>query len=144
VLYFDSIHDIHCCCCSVTQSGLTLCDSVDCSPSGLSVPHHLPKFAHFLYISDAILPSHLMPSSPPASIFHSINDFSNESAVHIRWPKYWSFIFSISPSNEYLGLISLRLTGLILLFEELSWVLSSTIVWRHQFYGTLPSLWCSS
>ena len=105
-------------------------------------PSPSPEFAqvHVHCIVDAMQPSHpLMPS-----IFPSIRDFSNESAVHIRWPKYWSFIFSINPSNEYLGLIYLRLTGLILLFEELSWVLSSTIVWRHQFYGTLPSLWFSS
>ena len=100
-----------CCCCSVTQSYLTLCDPMDCSTPGLPVPHHLPKFAqvHVHCIGDAIQPSQpLMPSSL-ASIFPSIRDLSNESAVHIRWPKYCSFNFSISLCNEYSGLISLKI-----------------------------------
>ena len=79
------------------------------------------------------------------SIFPSIRVFSYESAVCIRWPKYWSFSFSISPSNKYPGLISLRLTGLItLLSKGLSRVFSSTTVWKHQFFITLLSLWSNS
>ena len=79
------------------------------------------------------------------SIFPSIRVFSNESAVCIRWPKYWSFSFSMSPSNKYPGLISLRLIGLIaLLSKGLSRVFSSTAVWKHQFFITLLSLWSNS
>ena len=79
------------------------------------------------------------------SIFPSIRDFSNESAVWIRWPKYWSFSFSISPSNEYSGWFLLGLTDLIFLLSKgLSRVLSSTTVRRHQFFGILPSLWSTS
>ena len=74
------------------------------------------------------------------SIFPSIRDFSNESALLIRWLKYWSF--SVSPSNEYSGLISFRVDGLIsLLSRGLSRVLSSPTVRKHPFFGTQPSLW---
>ena len=84
---------------------------MDCSTPGLSVPHRLPKFpqVHVHCIGDAIQPSHPLTSSHLLSIFRSIRDFSNEPAVHIRWPKYWSFSFSISPSSKYLGLISLKI-----------------------------------
>jgi len=78
---------------------------------GISVPHRLLKFAqvHVHCISDAIQQSYpLMPSSSAAN-FSSIRDFSNELAFHIRWPNYWSFSFSISPSNEYSRLISRKI-----------------------------------
>ena len=79
------------------------------------------------------------------SIFSSITVFSNESALHIRWPKDWSFSFSISPPNEYPGLISLGLTGFIsLLSKGLSKVFSSTTAWKHQFFSIQPSLWPNS
>ena len=78
------------------------------------------------------------------SIFPSIRVFSSESALCIRWPKYWSFNFSISLSNEYSGLISFWLTGLILQFKELSRVFSGTTIQKHQFFGTQPSLWSTS
>ena len=68
------------------------------------------------------------------SVFPSIRVFSSESAFHIRWPNYWTFSFSISPSNEYSGLIFFRLTGLITLQWGLSRVFSSTTVRRHQFF----------
>ena len=72
----------------------------------------------------------------------SIRVFSNESVLHIRWPKYWSFNISISPSNEYSGLIFLGWTGWIsLLSKGLSRVFSNTAVQKHQFFGTQPSLW---
>ena len=87
-----------------------------CSMPGLPVPRHLLEFAqvHVHCIGDAVKPSNpLMPSSPSASIFPSIRDFSSESAVCIRWPKYWSF--SISSSNKYSRLISLKIDGFELL-----------------------------
>ena len=85
---------------------------------GFPVYHQLPKHAqtHVHQVSDAIQQSHpLLSLSPPAAIFPSIRVFSNESALHIRWPKYWSFSFSISLSNEYSGLISFRMDWLDLL-----------------------------
>ena len=76
------------------------------------------------------------------SIFRSIRVFSNESALPIRWPKYWSFSFSISPSNKYSGLISLGWTGWISLpFKGRSRVFYNTTVQKHQFSGTKLSLW---
>ena len=88
---------------SVTQSCPTLCDPMNCSTPGLPVHHQLLESTqtHVHWVADAIQPSHPL-SSPftPSSIFPSIKVFSNESALCIRWPKYWSFSFSISPSNE--------------------------------------------
>ena len=72
---------------------------------------------------ESVIPSNhliLLPPSPPALVFPSIRVFSNESALHIRWPKYWSFSFSISPSNEYPGLISFRMDWLDLLAVQRS------------------------
>ena len=106
------------CCCSATQSCLTLCDPIFCSTPGIPVLHHLPQLAqtHVHRVGDAIQPSHLCcPLRLPPSIFPSIRVFSNESALCIRWPKYWSFSFNISPSNEHLGLISLWIDWLDLL-----------------------------
>ena len=90
------------CCCSVTQSCPTICNPMDCSTPGFPVLHHLPEFAqtHVHWVSDTIQPSHPLSPSPPAFNFPSIKVFSNESALFIRWPKYWSFSFSISPSSE--------------------------------------------
>ena len=79
------------------------------------------------------------------SIFPSIRVFPNESVLHIRWPKYWSFNFSISPSNTYLGLISFRMDWLDLLQSKvLSRVFSNTTVPKHQFFGIQLSLWSNS
>ena len=100
---------------SVTQSCLTLCDPMDCSTPGLPIYHKLPEFiqTHVHRVGDAIQPSHPLSSpSPPPSMFPSIRAFSSESVLHIRWPKYWSFSFNISPSNEYSGLISFRIDWL--------------------------------
>ena len=92
--------------------------------------------------------NHLILCCPlllPPPIFPSIKVFSNESVLCIRWPKYWSFNFSTSPSNEYSGLISLGLTGWISLQSKgLSRVFSNTTVQTHQFFGVQPSLWSSS
>ena len=79
------------------------------------------------------------------SIFPSIRVFSNESAFHIRWPKNQSFDFSISPYNEYSGLILFRIDWFdLLLFKGLSRVFSSMTVLKHQFFGTQPSLWSNT
>ena len=80
--------------------------------------HQLLELAHIhiYWVNDATQPSHpLSPPSSPAFNFSSIRIFSNESVLCIRWPKYWNFSFNISPSNEYLGLISFRMDWLDLL-----------------------------
>ena len=101
---------------SVAQSCTTLCDSMDCSSPGFPVHHKLPELAqthvHWVVPSNHLILYH--PLRLP-SIFPSIKSFSNESVLHIRLPKYWSFSFSITPSNEYSGLISFRIDRLHLL-----------------------------
>ena len=84
------------------------------STPGLPVHHQLPEFTETqVRVSDAIQPSHpLSPPSPLPRIPPSIRVFSTESTLHTRWPKYWSFSFSISPSNEHPGLISFRMDWL--------------------------------
>ena len=104
-------------CCPVVQSCPTLCNPMDCSTPGFTVHHLLPEFTqtHVHRVSDAIQPSHpLLSLLLLLSVFPSIRVFS-ESALHIRWPKYWSFSFNISPSNEHPGLISFRIDWLDLL-----------------------------
>ena len=100
---------------SFAQSCPTLCNPMDCSTPGFPVHHQLPELAqtHVHQVGGAIQPSH--PLLLPPSIFPSIRVFSNESVLRIRWPKYWSFSFSISPSIEYSGLISFRMDCLDLL-----------------------------
>ena len=91
----------------------------------------------------SVMPSnHLILCRPVLlpSIFPSIRVFSNESVLRLRWSKYWSFNFSISPSNEYSGLISYRMDYLILQSKGLSSVFSSTIVQKHQFFSSRLSL----
>ena len=100
---------------SVAQSCPTLCDPMNSSMPGLPVHHHLPEFTqtHVHRVSDAIQSSHplssplLLPPIPP-----SIRVFSSESTLHMRWPKYWHFSFSIIPSKEHPGLISFRMDWL--------------------------------
>ena len=103
---------------SVIQSCPTLCDPMDCNTLGFPVHHQHPELAqtHVHWVGDTIQPSHL-PSSPslPAFNLSQHQDFSKESFLHIRWPKYWSFSFNISPSNEYSGLISFWIDWLDLL-----------------------------
>ena len=115
------------CYCSVAQSCLTLLDSMEYSMPGFSVPHHFLEIAqvHVHWIGDAIhslIVCHPLLFLP--SVLLSIRVFSSESAVHIRWLKYWSFSFSISPSNEYSGMISFKIEWFDLL----------------AFQGTLKSL----
>ena len=96
---------------SVAQSCLTLCDPIDCSTPGFSVHHQLLELTQTRVhrVGDAIQSSHpLLSPSPPAFNLSQHQVFSNESALCIRWPKYWSFSFSISLSNKYSGLISFR------------------------------------
>ena len=93
---------------SIPQSCPTLCDTMNCSMPGLPVHHQLPEFTqtHVHCVGDAIQPSYpccALLLLPP--ILPSIRVFSNESALRMRWPKYWSFSFNISPSNEHPGLI---------------------------------------
>ena len=78
------------------------------------------------------------------SIFPSIRVFSSEAVLCIRWPKYWSFSFSNSPSSEYSGLISFRTSWISLQSKGFSRVFSNTTSWRHQFFRTQPSLWSNS
>ena len=101
---------ISCCCSSVAQSCLTLSDPMDCSMPAFPVLHYLPEFAqtHVHWVGEAIQQSHCSLSLLP-SIFPSIRVFSNESALPIKGPKYWSFSSSISLSNDYSGLISFRI-----------------------------------
>ena len=98
-------------CCSVAQSCLTFCSPMDCSTPGFPVIHCLPELAQ-THIHWRVMPSnhHILchPLLLLPSIFPCIKVFSNESALHIWWPKYWSFSFSISPASEYSGLISFR------------------------------------
>ena len=111
ILFYFSFSSVHVS--SVIQSCPTLCDPMNCSTPGLPVLHQLPEFiqAHVHRVGDAIQPSYpLTPSSPSAlSLSQHQGLISNELSVCIRWPKYWSFSFSISPSREYSGLISLKI-----------------------------------
>ena len=97
---------------SVAHLCLTLCDPLNHSRPGLPVHHQLLEFTqtHVHQVGDFIQPSHPLSSpSPPAPIPPSIRVFPNDSTLLMRWPKYWSFTFSISPSNEYSELISFRI-----------------------------------
>ena len=99
-------------CCSVAQSCPTLCDPMDCGTWGFPVLHHLPEFAqtHVHWVGNAILPSHLLLSpSPPAFSLSQHRGLFQWVGSSIRWPKYWSFSFSISLSNQYSELISFRI-----------------------------------
>ena len=103
---------------SVAQSCLTLCGPMDCSTPGLSVHHQLPGLAQ-THVHESVMPSNHLIFCPHhlllPSTFPSIRVFFNESVLRIRWTKYWNFNFSISPSNEYSGLISFRMDWLYLL-----------------------------
>ena len=121
-----------CFCCSVASACPTLCDPMDCSRPGFPV-HHLSVCSNSCLVmpSSHLILCHLFLLLP--SIFPSIRVFSNELALSIRWPNYWSFI--ISPSNEYSGLISFRIDWFDLLaVQGLSRVFSNTTVWKHQFF----------
>ena len=115
---------------SVAQSCLTLCDPIDCSMPGLHVHYQILVFTqtHVHRVSDAIQPSHpLWSPSPPTLNLSSVRVFSNESVLHIRWPKYWNFSFNISTSNEYSGLIYFRMDWLDLLAVQVMLKSSPTL-----------------
>ena len=130
------------CCYSATQLCLTHCDPMDCSMPGFPVLLYLPEFAqtHVHWVNGAIQSFHpLSPLLFLPSIFPSIKVFSNESVLCIRWPKYWSFSFSISPPSEYLGLISFRMDWLDLLAVQ------GTLKSLLQHHSSKASiLWCSA
>ena len=138
----DKTNSLHCCC-SVSKSNPVLCNSMDCSTSGFPVLRS-PEFAqtHVHWVGDAIQPSHsLLPSSPLPPIFPRISVFSSESALPIRRLKYWSFSFSVSPSNEYSGLISFRIDWFDLLADQgtLKSLLQhhnskASILWHSTFF----------
>ena len=117
---------------------------MDCSTPGFSVLHYLLEVVQFMSIELVMLSKHLFLCRPlllPPSIFPSIRVFSSELILHIRWPKYWSFSFSISPSNEYSELISFRMDWLDLLavqgaFKSLLQHHSSkpSILWHSAFF----------
>ena len=115
---------------------------MDYSTPGLPVHHQLPESTqtHVHRVGDAIQPSHPLSSpSPPAFDFDSIMVFSNESVLHIRWPKYWSFSFNISLSSERSGLISFRMDWLDLL------AIQGTLKSLLQHHSPKASiLWCSA
>ena len=127
---------------SATKSLPILCDPMHSSTPGLPVLHHLlePVQTHGHPVSDAIQPLILCrPLLLPLSIIPSIRVFSNESALHIMWPKYWSF--RICPSNEYSGLVSFRMDSFDLL--DIQWALKSllqhhrskaSILWHSAFF----------
>ena len=127
---------------SVTQSCQTLCDPMDCSMPGSPVHHLLPEVAqtHVHCVTDAIQLLNLCcPLLLLTSIFPSIRVFSNESVLLIRWPKYWSFSFSISSSNECSGLIDFRMDWLDLLAAQGT---LKSLLQNHSLKASI--LWCSA
>ena len=129
---------------SVAQLYPTLCDPMNRSTLGLPVHHQLPEFTQTQSIESVMPSNHLILCHPlllPPSIFPSIRVFSSESILHIRWSKYQTFSFSISPSNEYSGLVSFRIDWLDLLAVQgtLKSLLNTTVQ-KYQFFGALFSL----
>ena len=127
---------------SFAQSCPTLCDSMDCKTPGLPVYHQLPEFTQTQvhWVGDAIQPSNfLSPPSPPAFNLSHHQGLSNESVLRIRWPKYLSFSFSISPSNEYSGLISFWMDWFDLLAVQGT---LKSLVQHHSSKASI--LWCSA
>ena len=128
---------------SVAQLCPTLCDPVDAArQASLSITNSRSSLK--LMSVESVMPSiHLILCHPLLllpSIFPSTRVFSNKSVLRIGWPKYWSFTFSLSPSNEYSGLISFRMDWLISLQSKgLSRVFSNTTVQKHQFFGAQVS-----
>ena len=114
-------------CCSVPQSCLTLCNPMDCRTPGFPVLHYLPEFAQTHVCLESMMPpNHLILCHPFSSCpqsFPAPGSFLM-TVLHIRWPRYWSFSFSLTPSNEYPGLISFRIDWFKLLAVQFSSVQS--------------------
>ena len=109
-----------------------------CNTPGLPVCHQLPESTQTISVQLVMPSNHLILCHPfllLPPISPSIRVFSNESALRMRWPEYWSFSFSISPSNAHPGLISFRMDWISLQSKGLSRVFSSTTVQKHQFFG---------
>ena len=127
---------------SVAQLCLTLCNPMNRSTPGLPVHHQLLEFTqtHVHQVSDAIQPSHpLLSPSPPVPNPSQHRVFSSDSTLRMRWPKYWSFSFSISPSNEHPGLVSFKMDWLGLL------ALQGNLKSLLQHHSSKTSiLWCSA
>ena len=108
--------------------------------SSLLCPPLFPSLLRFMCIELVMLSKHLILCQHfllLPSIFSRIRVFSSESVLHIRWPKYWSFSFSISPSNEYSGFTSLEITCFdFLAVQWLSRVFSRSTIWKHKFFNT--------
>ena len=131
-----------CCCCSVAQSCATLCNSKDCSIPGF--PAFSQSLLKLMFIEPVMPSNHLILCHPLLLlpwIFPGITVLSNESALPIRWPKYWSFSFNISPTNEYPGPISFKIDWMDLLpvqgtLKSLLQHHSSkaSILWRSAFF----------
>ena len=127
----------HCFCCSVAKLCPTLWDPLDCHTPGFPVLHYFPEFTqtHDHWVSDPIQLSHiLLPPSPLALNLshHQERFFSSELTLHIRWPRYWSFSFSISLSNGYSGLISFRIDWFDLLDLQRTLHLHTLKAWILQ------------
>ena len=140
---------------SVAQLCVTLCDPMDCSTPGLSVHHQLPEFTQIVSIESVMPSNHLILCHSLLllpSIFPSFRVFSNESAlrISIKWPKYWSFSFNISPSSEHSGLISFRMDWLDLLAVQgtlkilLQHHSSKASILLHSVIGTLRKYLCNT
>ena len=135
---FSSVQSLSCVRCFVTPWTAAHHASLSITNSwSLLMSIELVMPSNYLILCCSLL---LLPS-----IFPSIRVFSKESVLCIRWPKYWSFSFSISPYNEYSGLISFRMYWLDLLQSKgLSRVFSSIKIQKHQFFSTQTSLWSNS
>ena len=128
---------------SVAQLCSTLCDPMNHSTPGLPIHHQLPEFTQLMSIELVMPSNHLILCRPLLllpSIFPSITVFSNESALCIRWPKYWSFSFKISPSNEHQDWSDWN----FLQSKGFSRVFSNITVQKHQFLCVQLSLYSNS
>ena len=136
IFWFSKLHQFS----SGAQSYLTFCDPMNHSMQDLPVHHQLLEFTKLMSIKSVMPSSHLILCCPLLLlplIPLRIRVFSNESTLLMKWPKYWSFTFSISPSNEHPGLIYFRMDWLDLLAARgLSRVFSNTTDQKHQFFGT--------
>ena len=114
---------------------------MDCNTPGLPVHHQLLELAqaHVHWVGDTIQPSHPLSAPSPAFNLSQYKGFSNESALHIRWPKYWNFSFSISSFNEYSGLTSFRIDWFDLFAVQETF---KSLLQHHS--SKASTLWCSS